>query len=70
MQTLQDILLLQLLLGVVLELVAFGFIGVDVLATEIFSVSVSESCSFEWTVGFLFKGAISFNISTKARQSD
>ena len=53
--------LLRLLLGVVLELVAFVSIGVDVLATEIFSVSVSESCSFGWTGCFSFKDAISFN---------
>ena len=36
---LQDLPVLRLLLGVVLELVAFVFIGVDVLATETFSAS-------------------------------
>ena len=41
--------LLRLLLGVVFELVAFAFIGVDVLATEMFSDSESESLLFGWT---------------------
>ena len=35
--------MLRLLFGVVLELVVFVFTGVDVLATEMFSGSESES---------------------------
>ena len=55
---------LRLFTGVVLELVAVWVLtGVDVLVTETFSGSESESWTFKWTVCFLFKGAISLNIS-------
>ena len=47
-----------------IELVAvYVFTGVDVLATEMFSGSVSESRTFKQTGCFLFKGAISLSIS-------
>ena len=57
--------MLRLFAGVVLELVAVcAFLtGVDVVATETFSGSESESWAFMWTVCFLFKGAISLSIS-------
>ena len=57
---------LRLFTLVVLELVAFVLTGVDVLATEVFSGSESESWLFRWTNGangFLFNGAMSFSIS-------
>ena len=57
--------MLRLLFGLVLELVAvYDFTGVDVLATEMFSGSESESWTFKQTGCFLFKGAINFSISS------
>ena len=44
--------MLRLFTGVVLELVAFVLTGVDVLATEVFSGSESESWLFRWTCCF------------------
>ena len=56
--------LLRLLFGVVLEPVAvYVFTGVDVLNTEMFSGSESESWTFGQTGSFLFKGAINLSIS-------
>ena len=56
--------LLRLFTGVVLELVAVCVLtGVDVLVTEMFSWSESESCMFELTERFLFAGAINLSIS-------
>ena len=56
--------LLRLLFGVVLELVAVCVLtGVDVLATEMFSWSESESCKFGLTERFLLAGAINLSIS-------
>ena len=56
--------LLRLFTGVVLELVAICVLtGVDVLATEMFSWSESESWMFELTKRFLLTGAISLSIS-------
>ena len=37
--------LLRLFIGVVLDAVVFVFTGIDLRATEIFSVSESESCA-------------------------
>ena len=55
---------LRLFTGVVLELVAvWALTGVDVLVTETFSGSESESWTSVRTVCFLFKGAISLSIS-------
>ena len=56
--------MLRLFTGVVLGLVVVSVLtGVDVLVTETFSGSESESWTFMWTVCFLFKGAISLSIS-------
>ena len=56
--------MLRLLFGVVLELVVFVvFTGVDVLATEMFSGSESESWLFKRTGCFFLRGAINFSIS-------
>ena len=56
--------MLRLFTGVVLELVAICVLtGVDVLATEMFSWSESESWVFELTGRFLLTGAISLSIS-------
>ena len=56
--------MLRLFTGVVLELVANVVLtGVDILATEIFSGSESESCSLTQVVRFLLKGAINLSIS-------
>ena len=57
--------MLRLLFGVVLERVAavYVFTGVDVLATEMFPGSESESWTFEQTGCFLFKGAFDLSIS-------
>ena len=64
-QNLQTLLLtlLRLFIGAIFDTALFVFRGVDVLTKEIPSVSESESCSFGWTGCFLFKGAMSFNIS-------
>ena len=60
----QETIVLRLFTGVVLGLVAVCILtGVDVLVTETFSGSESESWTFMWTVCFLFKGAISLSIS-------
>ena len=56
--------LLRLFTGVVFYTAVFDFTGYDVLATEMFSNSESESRSFRWTGSFLFKGAMSFSISS------
>ena len=57
-------LLLRLSFGVVLEIVAVcALTGVDVLATETFSGSESESWIFEQTGCFLLKGAINLGIT-------
>ena len=55
--------MLRLFTGVVLEVVAFVFIGVEVVLRKTFSGSEAEFSRF-WTVaGFLTAGAISLNIS-------
>ena len=62
--TYHETLVLRLLFGVVLELVAVCVLtGVDVLATEMFSWSESESCKFKLTERFLLVGAINLSIS-------
>ena len=56
--------MLRLFIGAVLELVAVCVLtGVDVLVTEMFSWSESESCMFELTERFLHAGAINLSIS-------
>ena len=49
--------------GVVLEVVAFVFIGVDVVLGKTFSESESEFSKFWRVTDFLTAGAISFNTS-------
>ena len=54
---------LRLFIGVVLGAAVLVFTGVDVRATEIFSVSESESCAFRWANDFFADSATSFIIS-------
>ena len=63
-ETFLRIVVLRLFTGVVLELFAIVVLtGVDVLATEMFSGSESESWSLVQVGHFLLKGAISLSIS-------
>ena len=54
---------LRLFIGVILDVVAFVFSGVDVRATEIFSGSESKFAKAWWSEGFLVIRAMSFNFS-------
>ena len=48
--------MLRLFTGVVFDVVALGFTGVDVRATEIFSGSESEFSKAWWSEDFLVTG--------------
>ena len=54
--------MLRLLIGVLLEVVAFDFIGVDVDAESLFSVSESECFTFRRIACFLTEGSLSLSI--------